>query len=83
MSNEILAKLEGKIDNALETIELLRLQIEELDEKNKTLQQENFMLKDKHNSWEKNLTLMLSKLDTIDHKNAEAKQAEFEEVIPV
>ena len=34
MSEQLLTQLEEKIDNAIENIELLRLQIEELEEKN-------------------------------------------------
>ena len=33
MTNPLLQKLEEKIDNAIETIELLRLQLEEQEEK--------------------------------------------------
>ncbi len=68
MSNELLAKLEDKINNALETIELLNLQNEELEEKYSKLLNENTALKNKHAAWEQNLTNMLEKLDAIEPK---------------
>lgn len=76
MSNEMLQKLEDKIDNALETIELLRLQNDELEDKYSKLLNENNALKNKQAAWEQNLTTMLEKLDAIEpkapvHKNVE------------
>lgn len=68
MSSELLQKLEDKIDNALETIELLRLQQEESEEKYSKLLNENTLLKNKHAAWEQNLTTMLEKLDAIEPK---------------
>lgn len=62
MSSELLQKLETKITNAIETIELLKLQIEELEEKNLKLSNENTSIKSKQASWEKNLNTMLDKL---------------------
>ena len=68
MPSELLQKLEEKIDNAVETIELQRLQIEELEDKQTKLQNENNALKNKHSSWEQNLSTMLEKLENIDHE---------------
>jgi len=68
MSTEILQKLEDKIDNAIETIELLRLQTEELEDKYARLLSENTSLKAKQAAWEQNLTTMLEKLDAIEPK---------------
>lgn len=68
MSSELLQKLEDKIDNAVETIELLRLQNEELEEKNSRLNNENTALKNKQAAWEQNLANMLEKLDAIEPK---------------
>ena len=65
MSNELLQKLEHKIENAVESIELLKLQLEELEEKNSSLANENLSLKNKQASWEKNLTSMLDKLNNV------------------
>lgn len=72
----MLQKLEDKIDNALETIELLRLQNDELEDKYSKLLNENNALKNKQAAWEQNLTTMLEKLDAIEpkapvHKNVE------------
>ena len=65
MSNELLQKLEHKIENAIESIELLKLQIEELEEKNSKLANENSSLKNKQATWEKNLNSMLDKLSNV------------------
>ncbi|HSX20693.1 MAG TPA: cell division protein ZapB [Gammaproteobacteria bacterium] len=84
MSSELLQKLEDKIDNALETIELLRLQNEELEEKYSKLLNENSLLKNKHAAWEQNLTNMLEKLDAIEPKSPvnSRQTTEQEEVMP-
>jgi cell division protein ZapB len=66
MSNQIFVELEAKIDQALETLELLRLQIEESEEKNQILQADNLALKNKQGQWEHSLTSLLRKLETSD-----------------
>ena len=76
MSSELLQKLEGKLDNAIETIELLRLQAEELEEKHSKLMNENAALKNKQAAWEQNLTTMLEKLEAIEPKEFKYKQRE-------
>lgn len=81
MSNELLQKLEDKIDNALETIELLRLQNDELEEKYARLLNDNNTLKNKHSAWEQNLTTMLEKLDAIEPKT-HAQRVEHQETTP-
>lgn len=81
MSNELLQRLEEKIDNVLETVELLRLQNEELEEKYAKLIEDNTSLKNKHTAWEQNLTNMLEKLDAVEPK-AQVQKVEYEEVTP-
>lgn len=76
MSVELLQKLDDKIDNTIETIELLRLQNDELEGKYNRLLAENNSLKDKQAAWEQNLTTMLEKLDAIEAKDAEYVQHE-------
>lgn len=63
MSNYFLEQLEDKIDNAIEIIEILRLQVEELEEKNHALQQDNASLKNRQTEWERSLSALLGKLD--------------------
>lgn len=65
MSNRLLEKLESKIDDVIETVEIMRLQIEELEEKNATLQAENAIFKSRQSEWEQGLTTLLNKLDDI------------------
>lgn len=74
MSSELLQKLEDKIDNAIETIELLRLQTEELEDKHARLLSDNAALKNKQVAWEQNLSTMLEKLDAIEPKESKPKQ---------
>ncbi len=76
MSTELLQKLEDKIDNAIETIELLRLQSDELEEKYSKLLNENTMLRNKQATWEQNLANMLEKLDAIEPKTTTFKRSE-------
>ncbi len=82
MSSELLQKLEDKIDNALETIELLRLQNEELEDKYAKLLEENSSLQNKHTAWEQNLSNMLEKLDAIEPKT-QVQKVEYEEASTV
>lgn len=81
MSNELLAKLEGSIDRAIEAIELMRMQIEELEDQQQSLSQENHLLLEKHQAWESTLSSMLQKLSNVDTSNVnntiEAKEESF------
>jgi cell division protein ZapB len=63
MATTILEKLEEKIDISIETIELLRLQLEEAEEKIANLEEKNFILKNRQTEWEQNLSQMLQKLE--------------------
>lgn len=74
MSTELLERLEKKIDDAIDTIELLRLQNEELEEKYSRLMSENGMLKEKQATWETNLAVMLKKLDAIEASELSYKE---------
>ena len=79
MSLEILDQLEEKIKQAVETIQLLQLEIEE---KNETIQQleqqksdtqqandalrhENEQLKNEHANWQERLRSLLGKIDNV------------------
>ena len=63
MATTILEKLEEKIDISIEAIELLRLQLEEAEDKIASLEEKNFMLKNRQTEWEQNLSQMLQKLE--------------------
>ena len=76
MSIELLQKLENKIDYAIETIELLKLQLEEAEEKNANLASENTALKNKQSSWESNLNIMLDKLNKFEVKERQVEREE-------
>ncbi|WP_301099326.1 cell division protein ZapB [Otariodibacter sp.] len=72
MSVEILDQLEGKIKQAVETIQLLQLEIEELKEKNETanrtnetLRQEHEQLKAEHQNFQDRLRSLLGQIDNV------------------
>ncbi|MDU8925073.1 cell division protein ZapB [Pasteurellaceae bacterium LIM206] len=72
MSLEILDQLEGKIKQAVETIQLLQLEVEELKEQNQQVQQandalrsENEQLKVEHNNWQERLRSLLGQIDNV------------------
>ncbi|AAK03567.1 TPA: cell division protein ZapB [Pasteurella multocida] len=72
MSLEILDQLEEKIKQAVETIQLLQLEIDELKEKNNQSQQandalrsENEQLKSEHQNWQERLRSLLGKIDNV------------------
>ncbi|MFO8047095.1 MAG: cell division protein ZapB [Halomonas sp.] len=58
MSNELFNRLEQKVTSAVEALELLKMEAEELREENTRLKQER-------EEWERRLTGVLSKLDEI------------------
>ena len=69
MKSELLVQLEQKVANAVEVIELLRLQLEEIEE-------ENLTLKAEHERWRNDLTALLKRLDQIDlQPRIQVKQA--------
>ena len=72
MSLEILDQLEGKIRQAVETIQLLQLEVEELKEKNnqvqyanEALRNENEQFKVEHNNWQERLRSLLGQIDNV------------------
>ncbi|QIW16154.1 cell division protein ZapB [Pasteurellaceae bacterium RH1A] len=72
MSVEILDQLENKIKQAVETIQLLQLEIEELKGKNddanrsnEALRQENDQLKAEHHNWQERLRSLLGQIDNV------------------
>ncbi len=59
MTSDLLMKLEQKVSHAVEVIELLRMQVEELEK-------ENTVLKAEHEKWRRDLASLLKRLDIID-----------------
>lgn len=59
MSADLFLQLEKKVQHAVEVIELLRLQLEELEE-------ENLALKAEHEKWRSDLSSMIKRFDDID-----------------
>ncbi len=63
MTSDLLLQLERKVSHAVEVIELLRLQVEELE-------QENLVLKAEHDKWRNDLTALIKRFDQIETPNA-------------
>ncbi len=79
MSFEMFEKLEAKVQQAIDTITLLQMEIEELKEQNNTLKQEalqvagnhdsltreNQQLKEEQHQWQERLRTLLGKMDEV------------------
>jgi cell division protein ZapB len=73
MSTSLLSKLEKKVEHTVEVIELLRLQIEELEE-------ENAALKAEQEKWRADLSALLQRFDDIEvDQNEYEEEVDFEE----
>ena len=59
MSRDLLCALEEKVAHTIEVIELLRLQIDELEE-------ENAMLRADHAKWRDDLSSLIQRFDQIE-----------------
>lgn len=67
MTTELLEHLEKKVTHAIEVIELLRLQIEELEE-------ENIALKTEHDKWRRDLSALVKRLDVAEVSSVVAQR---------
>ncbi|MBP8544444.1 septal ring assembly protein ZapB [Citrobacter freundii] len=79
MSLEVFEKLEAKVQQAIDTITLLQMEIEELKEKNNSLSQEvqtalqqreelereNNNLKEQQNGWQDRLHALLGRMEEV------------------
>ncbi len=72
MSTNLLNKLEKKVEHTVEVIELLRLQIEELEE-------ENAALKAEQEKWRADLSALLQRFDDIEVDQETDEYEELEE----
>ncbi|WP_299810401.1 cell division protein ZapB [uncultured Shewanella sp.] len=63
MSLELLSKLETKIQAALETIELLKMELEEEKQTNSGLSEQNQQLQQELNSWNEKVTGLVGLLN--------------------
>ena len=82
MSLEVFEKLEAKVQQAIDTITLLQMEIEELKEKNNSLSQEvqnaqhqreelereNNHLKEQQNGWQERLQALLGRMQQVTQK---------------
>ena len=79
MSLEVFEKLESKVQQAIDTITLLQIEIEELKEKNNSLSQEvqnaqhsreelereNNQLREQQNGWQERLQALLGRMEEV------------------
>ena len=70
MTLELLEKLENKIQNAVDTISLLQMEVEELkadkaalSEKTEALQTANGQLTEEHQQWQSRLSALVGKIE--------------------
>lgn len=66
MSFELLEELEAKIQAAVENIELLRMEIDDLKEQNSKLSDENNRLNQEQQAWQERLRSLLGRMNNID-----------------
>lgn len=65
MTSDLLLQLEQKVAYAVEVIELLRMQVEELEE-------ENIFLKAEQEKWRNDLANLIKRFDKVDTPSASA-----------
>ena len=80
MTTQVLTQLEEKIELALETIELLRMQVEELEKKNEGLQTERDSMLGKQSEFETSIASLLDKLKAIDEGQVSKTALATEEI---
>lgn len=75
MTLELLEKLESKIQNAVDTISLLQMEVEELKEDKKVLvekadvlQVTNDKLSEEHQQWQSRLSVLVGKIEESEEK---------------
>ncbi|MDP6488603.1 MAG: cell division protein ZapB [SAR324 cluster bacterium] len=71
MSNDLLKQLEGKINEAIETIELSRMEITELKEQNEELE-------NRYVDWEDRLSALIEKFEQLEDGESVEIEAEVE-----
>ena len=72
MYNELLSQLENKIQDAVETIQIYRMEIAELKEKNSELENQ-------HQVWEEKLSSLISKFESVnEQEDTDTKDESYE-----
>lgn len=63
MSLEVLEQLEAKVQSAVDSIALLKMEKEELENELAKLKEENQQLRNDHQAWQDRLRALLGKMD--------------------
>ena len=72
MANDLLKKLEEKINEAIETIELSRMEVSDLKEQNEELE-------NRYSDWETRLSALIEKFEQLE----DSENGDFEEEVSV
>lgn len=68
MSFEVLEQLEAKVQSAVDSITLLKMEMDELKAQNAQLREENQQLRNDHLAWQDRLRALLGKMDQMDEQ---------------
>ena len=77
-TRDLLSTLEHKVEQALEVIELLRLQLDELEEENAILKDDRNMLRAEQEQWRGDLSALIARFDAA---NISAQHSSTEESV--
>lgn len=66
MSFEVLEQLEARVQSAVDSIALLKMELDELKAQNQHLQDENQQLRNDHHAWQERLRALLGKMDQME-----------------
>lgn len=77
MPNALFQTLEDKINQTLHLIETLRMQLKESQERNKTMENELTILRNRQTQWEHSLSKLLRKLDPKEGPSVVSKESYF------
>ena len=75
MSNDLLTKLGEKIQSAIETIELLKLENEELKGELAEVRTQNALLQEEKEEWDHKLTALIEQFENFEQEEAKETEA--------
>ena len=84
MSNELMSRLEGKVQEMVDTLELYRMENADLKAANEELQTTKSSLEEQQSEWEQKLTALIARFEQIESEdsNSEAEPSSSAETAP-
>ena len=84
MGNELMSRLEGKVQEMVDTLELYRMENADLKAANEELQTTKSSLEEQQLEWEQKLTALIEKFEKIESEgsSSEAESSSSAEVAP-